>query len=784
MLLRLVSIPAICLLLALAACSGGAGGGGGGGGGSGFSISFDTARITLHAVYGQPANQFAALVHATGSGPAPTTMYIGATDSGQGFVHPFYVEINAATKSGVLTALADTTLAPGEYTGQLTISACPDASCSTQFSGSPHVVDYTVVVEPTLTATPSALSLSTFESAVGNSVSVQISKDAASVVTVQSNQPWVQASVQGATLQVNANGVGVLAGTYQAQLDLHIANPFQTFVLPVTVIVSPALQAPSSLSFTLDGHTAANALGGSFAVNTASGTSIANWTATSDAPWLVLDQAAGAVGQSVTWHLDKPAVTALKNATQYVAHVALTGGSAATPVSVAFNFSKNLPEIRDLDRLGLLADQPGKLTLYGSGFSTIASLTTDLHVGGIAPTSTSVLNDRVITLSMPAQSTGEFNVGLTNPAGIATRARKVTVLAPVDRSYQVLQIPGSKRAAAWDALTQSAYAIDNATQNAIVRVDLSQATATWASYPTTGASQLNSIGFALDHAALLSLDLNGDLRELSTADMSVLRTRSLGFPIFNNPPSHRLAVTGDDVLWVLNGAQAMTIDNLVAYDLLSSTSQISFAPNSGFRVENNDYAAVSANGGRMLVTPTYTLDSPVTSGLYWDNADGMLHATPGGVGVPVNRYATDRAGQKWTMFDYHLRDYSLNDLGEMLLPAHWFGAFFAISNDGTYAYRYALNDAAIGTFVEPNPIVWFPRIYVYDLAAPHTPGTPYSDVGYVELPDYPSCRATQGPVACSPYDLSFMITDDDRTLLAMGDQRLIVVPIPSNLRSH
>lgn len=106
----------------------------------------------------------------------------------------------------------------------------------------------------------------------------------------------------------------------------------------------------------------------------------------------------------------------------------------------------------------------------------------------------------------------------------------------------------------------------------------------------------------------------------------------------------------------------------------------------------------------------------------------------------------------------------------------------AMSRDGTRAYVYALHANAIGTYSEPDPVVHLPRVYVFDTSSRLTTTVDYPILGFIELADYPSCRATQGPTACEPYVFTLHLSADDRTLMVVGDRRLVVAPVPDALR--
>jgi hypothetical protein len=139
-------------------------------------------------------------------------------------------------------------------------------------------------------------------------------------------------------------------------------------------------------------------------------------------------------------------------------------------------------------------------------------------------------------------------------------------------------------------------------------------------------------------------------------------------------------------------------------------------------------------------------------------------------------------GARWLLEGHAVYDFDLGIEGRITPPTDWFGVQSAMSRDGTRAYVYTLHYNAIGTYSEPSPIVHLPRIYVFDTSTPLTTTVDYPVLGYIELADYPACRVTQGPTSCEPYLFSLHLSSDDRTLMVVGDRRLVVAPVPDNLR--
>jgi hypothetical protein len=769
-------VPAgICTLALLLT---GCGGGGGGGGDRTFSVSFNTSSISISVLEGGPTQSSStAVIQASGSGPRPDGLFIGATRTGQGVQLPIQVAINEAAMSATITVLPDNTLPGGTYTGTLTLLACKDASCSAHYRGSPHNVSYTVTIEPRLAAVPSAVSLNGVETTIGSPVPVQIRAPSGATVTssitYSQGQGWLSATVQGSTLTLTPNASGLAAGTYQAEVQLRTTTPAQLAQVPVTLTLASALQTPASFTTVLDVQTQPNALQGSFTVGVASGATVNSWSASSDAAWLVVDSTSGAPNGTLTWHLDPAELSSLTNLADHTARITVSG-TGVTPVVTRITAIKQLPEITNVERLALLANEAGPVAVYGVGFNALQNPASALRVTGATPSAVSVLSDRLMTVTFPALASGAYAMTLTNQLGIGTRSKPLTVLDPVTRSYQTIATQGRKRVLLWDAITQSAFVI-NEDAETLLRFDLSGGSVALSTRSIPG---IQGIGLPLDRSVLHVLDRNGDLQDLNTTNLTTVRTRAMGRPPAQMFLELPLPITGDNMLWVESGPGSF------GYDLLNSVPKSIVDPNSPYTYPHTTKAAVSPNGQRMLMNqPSNSTFPPL---LYWDAADPQIRSFPDTGIFDIGFYdaRSDRQGQIWAFDHNDVRGFDIGLLAKSDAPADWTGWRRVISHDGTRMYAYSLHANAIGHSSEPNPIVHYPRVYVFDISTPPTQAVSYPIIGSFDLSDYVACRFDSPQGVCWAIDLSLAITDDDRTLIAVGDRRFIAVPIPANLRSH
>jgi hypothetical protein len=235
-----------------------------------------------------------------------------------------------------------------------------------------------------------------------------------------------------------------------------------------------------------------------------------------------------------------------------------------------------------------------------------------------------------------------------------------------------------------------------------------------------------------------------------------------------------LLITGDNRLWIAGGS-----GNPMILDLDRGNAQALVAPGVGFR--DGPWGAVSGDGRRMMMVPAS--NSSGNPMLWLDAADGQVQRYASGTQPQFfYRMCTDRKGTRWMHEGYAGVGFDLTTLGLIKTETSWLGVRCVASRDGSRVYVYALHENAIGTYSEPTPIVHKPRIYVLDTSQPMVTQTHFPVLGFFELDHYPTCRVTQGPTTCEPYGAKIALSNDDRTLFAVGDRNFIVAPVPLALR--
>lgn len=772
-----------CLVALLGACGGGGGGGGGGGDGSSArQVSFDTSSLSFETTEGFDDGSSIAVINASASGVGDDDeIYVGAVIEGQGIKSPVQVNVNAAARTAAILVQADGTLPAGTYSGQLHLLACNDPVCNSHVRGSPHTVNFTTTIKARLKATASAVAFAAPEQGVSDAQVLAVTKPADMNVTAAvayvSGGPagWLSVVPDDAGFRLQAATGSLRPGTYRAILSLAVADARQDIQIPVTLNVGSGLLVQAGLDLRITSASTASERQGEVPVQPAPGVTVAGWAASSNVPWLVVDTPGGSPGDPARWHLDPRQFASLANQQVHEGSLTIVGAGLSAQ-TVAVRLDKEVAEIAAIDRLAVLAGEAGEVLLYGDNFDQLAAPLQNLSISGAAATSAQRLSSRLISVQMPGLAAGDYAVSLTTLSGLPTRSTTLQVLQPQERGYQAVATEGTKGAAVWDAASQTLFVV-NQTLGSLMGFRLGGTVGTpTAAVISRSLPSLSNIALGRD-GSLLALVAPDTLLTLSKQDLSTLRTRRTGAAAYQAVDTLPLAVTGEDKLWYASGAGW---NDLAVYDLVHD--KLELVQGSSYSFYAGPWAGVSGNGQRMLMPQSGSI-SPAPPMLRRDALDGVLSAFPSSA-APKSffRYSSDRRGKRWLLEGVAVHDFDLGIEGRIELPADWYGVQSAMSRDGTRAYVYALHSSAIGTYSEPSPILRLPRVYVFDTSSPATTSTSYPVLDYIELADYSSCRASQGPTACHPYGSFLFLSADDRTLMVVGDRRLVVAPVPASLR--
>ncbi len=322
-----------------------------------------TVAVTLNVVAAPQLTVSPSSLTFTAAGSQPIT--VGSTGSAL----TYSASSNAAwltvspssgsTGSSLSATVNVAGLAPGSYSGLVTISA-PGATTQTVS------VTLTVAsVSPQLIVSPTSL---TFDGSGVRSVSVS-STGAALNYTAVSSAPWLTvAPAAGATpaaLTLTANSAGLASGTYSASVVLSAPGATSQTVA-VSLNIAGAPPVASQLTFTPAALTFDGA--GTKTISVASTGAPLGFAATANVPWLAVTVSSGLTPATVS-------VTATPGtlaAGTYTEAVTLTAGGASTQtIAITLNVAPStLPEVAAIvngaSQTAGAAFAPGQiLTIYG-----------------------------------------------------------------------------------------------------------------------------------------------------------------------------------------------------------------------------------------------------------------------------------------------------------------------------------------------------------------------------------------------------------------------------------
>lgn len=770
------------MALALAGCGGGGGGGSSGGGSgpvgtspqpavpappppssTGLSVSFDKSALNFE--YNEGDTPSPQIVIGRANGDTTKDILMGAEINGKGIASPIRIVVDPTARTGTITIVPERGLAGGTYTGNIRMLACANQDCSVQHGGSPYTVAYTITVRPGLKPSTSSLNLAAVESGASSPATVTFTPPAANAsVTARIEYPagqsgWLTAQVTGSSLQVQASAAGLSAGNYEAKVVLNAPLSGQTVDIPVRLTVGSGLTVPEQAAIKIDNSLTAQQLQGSIMMSLAPGASATTWSATSDQPWLKLASTSGSFPTQPAWTIDTATFAGLANNSHHIAKVRITTNSSLPARSYTLDVHKALAEIKGLDALALLAGQSGDVLVYGSGFNTLAAGLNAVSVNGVQPTSASVLDDKVLRISLPTVQAGRYTVTLKSASGLSTPGKQIVVTGRDTYTYQALDTEGQKAVVVWDAVSKSAFVL-NSTLKSVMRyasVNGRFQLVTTRSFPIA-----TGIGMTPDHSALVLQSGYGTTYKLSPTDLSTLATITPstwtgGGELLYVP----LSIMGDNR--VMLSSHWMDLDTGAVSPVEMSNPNTSY-----FGIAS--WGAVSGNGMRMI-RPDSGLYSPRGPMLRTDVSSGKFTVYNSDLTPFFYRYAVSHDGSVWDL-DGTVVDFDLNVRGRVKIPSGWYSHQGVMSRDGTRLYRYAYSDSLGGK----------PRIYVFDTSRAVTTTVDLPVVGFIDVADVPHCYVGSGyPTEDCSSLIGIAMSDDGNALFVAGDKKFIVVPVSPEL---
>lgn len=751
------------LMLALTACGGG---GSGGDNETGLSVSFSTSTLNFSYIENDiPASQ---TMYATASGDTDKDVLLSAEVTGSGIATPIQVAIDMATRRATITVTA-ASMPAGTYTGTIVMKACGNQSCTVQHRGSPHTVNYTVTVHPSLNVNAQTVNLATPETGVSEIRSITFNPalaNAGVIATHGSDSEWLTATVSGNTLQLQANAGTKMPFIYATYVNLKVPATGQVASILVQMAVNSGLSVPAGTELTVNSSSTAQDLQGDIPVALAPGVSAATWYATSDAPWLVLDMASGPFGTNPTWRIDPALFAQRANNQRHLANVRITTDSTLQPRTFAVDANKALAEIKGTDTVALIEGEGGEVMLYGANFRSLPASTDSVTVNGagVAAASLSVISDSVMRISMPALQAGGYTVVLNSASGMPTRSGTLTVTGRATYGYQAIDTQGVKNMVVWDPVSQSAFVV-NGSLNSVMR--FAPAGGQFQLVATRSFPLIDAIGMNRDHTALGLMTGSGTFYRLRPQDLVPTTYSGIGQNLSGEGRTQSVPLS-------IMGNSNLMHPTLGWFDVeAGSLSPMAYADTGTNTFGLATWGAVSGNG-RFMIRPANGMFSPSAPMYHMDLADGLFKAYGTGNTPFFYRYTVNHNGSMWG-FNNQVFDFQQNLLGNVALPDGWVGNEMVFSRNGSRLYYYAQNAGiSAGT-----------RVYVFDTSQPMTTSVNYPVLGHIDLADMPNCPYDPSGNAqdCYTFNTRMAIADDGQTLFLAGDRKFLVVPIPSSLQS-
>lgn len=571
---------------------------------------------------------------------------------------------------------------------------------------------------------------------------------------------------QSAELRVVAD-TGLAPGTYagtitavacwDAQCLRHLAGSPVRIPYTVTLRAVPALVRPPDQVLLVDAATVPAQLQAGVPVALNVGPP-RPWVASTAASWLVLDTPSGQTGEALAWHVDLTALAALPAGSDQVATVTV---DAAGPLSTSFQVTlqNRLPEVRFVGPGALLAGRAGRAWIRGAGFDAVSDLALASMVEGLAGAVVSRVNDTTARLDVPAAPAGGYPVRLSNALGVPRHASAVRLVDPVTYPAAVLPFSGEKGGLLHDPVRQALYWA-NITDRTVHR--LRYAAGAWAE-TSRAVAGVFELGLAPDASALVAAAADGTVSLLDPDTLEVLAVARAPGGLHTDSRRLGLPVTNDGRVWLTVGGggwnQVWTLDLTTR-----ALERPAFAVSTSFY--SGPWSSVSRDGERLLMVQSSSI-SPQPPMLWLDASEGVFHVNQAGLTFWYEASQSE-TGRRAILHSRNVVDRDFAPVGTVALPADTMARAAILSPDGDRAYLL------VAPYYPSFPGTLPARVMVYDTSTPVAAGTGLPVVGApLAIPHDVTCEVEQCYGRASG-----VIAPDGKTLFLLGDERLLVVPLP------
>ena len=643
--------------------------------------------------------------------------------------------------------------------GVVVFRLCHDSGCGKvawEHGYAYHVEAYTVDT--------TSLTFTGHEGAVATPQVVSLTpSDAARPLAVTSNSPWLSVARDGGgRITVTPSAANLAAGSHQANVTL--ARGTASLVVPVSFTVGSGIVVAPEKTFDLRLDSGAASLSGTSPVTFQAGRSPA-WTATSNQPWLQLTQASGTGAGQVRYAVDASQLALVPNGDAVTAQVTVQAAGLA-PAAFPVTVRKQLPEVSLVTSSPVRAGAAVSFKVIGRGFSQLTP-ERGIAIEGVAGVVTSVISDTEARVTAPAiAAAGRYGVSVPNASGIASAAGSLVVVAPAGFTATSVPDAGEKHSSLFDTSRNAVFAAA-VEQQSLVRYRWNGAQ--W-SVDRLAVDRIGGIGLTLDKRTLYVTSGDYSLLAVDPDTLEVKTTFTVSPALASLRPrwvSSTLQSTADQRVWFTGSGN---LNRPVYFDVRKGTFEVlAEGPLSDVfdRLDDPIFAA-SGDGSTMFMSQGYAASLPSYAyAVATGRAVQLPDAPRGGAAVQM-----DRTGTRLLMNRDAVYDVASSTLLGRAEPANGLALKAVLSPDGSRLFLVVT--AGPDTFDTDH-------VEVFDTTQ-QVPGT----TRFVKLGDIP--LANQAHELCNwqvgngcPGFGSLSISDFGDTLFWAGNERLVVIPVPSNL---
>jgi hypothetical protein len=655
------------VMAAVGACGGGGGSGNGGGGGANFSLS--TNSISFDKDVTSFASD-AAVIKGQLNDPGQE-VYIFVDASQTPLIAEAEVFISGNSGELFLWPANPGDLGGGTHTGTVTVRACRDSTCSSEYSGSPQAIQVTYsVVAPDFDVETSEVNFTSIggTESLPEPQTVGLTTSAGYVSSFGHSYPsradeWVSVGVdwsgaEGTATFTVLNGLPV--GSYSADFTLFIFGEAIARTITVNYVVepNPFSVLPETVQFEVDSESSPASVEHTLTIQNPRDESI-NWNASVDVPWLELSAETGDTVTNNTLELRlTSAVANLSPGSHSAALTLVDPHNENNGLVVDISLSLQAPTVAAVGPGIGFTNEAATVTVWGSGFHTgVSSIT----VGDQEVPVTDVVSDRELKFSTPLLGEGSYPVYIPNSSGLMLSESRLEIVSSTPYLADFVASASAIRNPVYDAVRKAVYASDEfGNINKFAYVDSAWRLA--ASQPTPFGGHISKLAMTPDGRLLGVVSQTED--GLAFLDLDTFTVLSNTAPGLWRPM--------DIAFYTNTKALALTEAGVFHYDLAQGAT------------EAEEFGDLRYLTGRSKALVTLDLSKVYISTEY-DKArifDTRSMTLSSSQVQPGQEFASiSRSGDRIS-FDSGVYDADLVELGNLV------GWATAISPDGRYAYAY------------------------------------------------------------------------------------------------